>query len=112
MAARRSKVSRPSNARADCLLLLTSLLAFAAQAGEPAAAASLAPAPIASTAAEGDLAGPRGSDLYLDLSPNGNPQGLVHFGLRDGDLWASAATLRELGFLLPPDATDPVRLRS
>lgn len=112
MATRRSKVSRPSNARAERLLLLSSLLAFAAQAGEPAAAASLAPAPIAVVTAEGELAGSRGSDLYLELSLNGNPQGLVHFGLRDGELWASAATLRELGFLLPPDATDPVRLRS
>lgn len=114
MATRRSKVSRPSNARAESLLLLSSLLAFAAQAGEPAAAASLAPAPItaAAAAAEGDLAGPRGNDLYLELSLNGNPQGLVHFGLRDGELWGSASKLRELGFLLPPDATDPVRLRS
>lgn len=112
MATRRSRVSRPSNARAESLLLLSGLLAFAAQAGESAAAASSAPAPLTAAAAESELAGSRGSDLYLELSINGNPQGLVHFGLRDRELWASAATLRQLGFLLPPDATDPVRLRS
>jgi len=111
MATRRSRVSRPSNAPAESLLLLSGLLAFAAQAGEPAAASS-APAPLTAAAAKGELAGERGSDLYLELSLNGNPQGLVHFGLRDRELWASATTLRQLGFVLPLGATDPVRLRS
>ncbi|HSV60156.1 MAG TPA: fimbria/pilus outer membrane usher protein [Variovorax sp.] len=58
------------------------------------------------------LAGPRGTELILDLTLNGNPKGLVPFGLRDGELWASATTLRELGFTLSPDASDPVRLNS
>ena len=58
------------------------------------------------------LAGPRGSDLILELTLNGNTRGLVQFGLRDGELWASAATLRQLGFVLPPGASDPVRLNS
>lgn len=112
MATPRSKVSRPSNARAESLLLLCSLLACAAQAGEPAAAATLAPPPGLATAADSDLAGPSGTDLYLDLSLNGNPQDLIHFGLRGAELWASATTLRELGFQLPPDLAGPVRLKS
>ena len=58
------------------------------------------------------LAGPRGSDVYLDLTVNGTPRGLVQFGLRDGELWASAAALRQLGFVLPAGSSDPVRLRS
>jgi len=58
------------------------------------------------------LAGPRGSELILELTLNGNPKGLVQFGLRDGQLWAGASTLRDLGFTLPPDASDPVRLNS
>ena len=60
----------------------------------------------------GQSAGPRGSELILDLTLNGNPKGLVQFALRDGQLWASAALLRDLGFTLPADATDPVRLNS
>lgn len=62
--------------------------------------------------ADAQVAGARGSDLVLELTLNGNTRGLVHFGLRDGELWASAATLRQLGFVLPPNATDPVRLNS
>ncbi|SFN28497.1 fimbria/pilus outer membrane usher protein [Variovorax sp. OV329] len=58
------------------------------------------------------LAGARGSELILDLTLNGNARGLVQFGLRDGELWADAATLRDLGFVLPPGSSDPVRLNS
>ena len=58
------------------------------------------------------LAGPRGSELILDLTLNGNPKGLVQFGLRDGELWADAATLKQLGFVLPAGVSDPVRLAS
>ena len=62
--------------------------------------------------ADTQVAGARGSDLFLELTLNGNPKGLVHFGLRDGELWASAPILRQLGFVLPADASDPVRLNS
>ena len=51
-----------------------------------------------------------GSDLYLDVVINGAPKGLVHFALRDGDVYASAATLRKLGFVLPADIAEPVRV--
>lgn len=111
MATRRRKRSRRSHAPAERLLpllLLSGLMSFAAQAENAAAGSSaslVAPA-------EGELAGPTGSDLYLDLSLNGNPQGLVHFGLRGQELWASAATLRQLGFVLPAGVSDPVRLKS
>ena len=111
MATRRRKKSRRSHAPAERLLpllLLSGLMSFAAQAENAAAGSSaslVAPA-------EGELAGPTGSDLYLDLSLNGNPQGLVHFGLRGQELWASAATLRQLGFVLPAGVSDPVRLKS
>ncbi len=40
------------------------------------------------------------------------PRGLVQFGLRDGELWASASALRQLGFVLPAGVSDPVRLAS
>lgn len=59
-----------------------------------------------------NLAGPRGSDLYLDVELNGMPRGLVHFGWRDGELWTSASALRQLDFVLPFTTTDPVRLKS
>jgi outer membrane usher protein len=54
--------------------------------------------------------GPRGIDLVLELTLNGRPRGLVHFALRDGELWASADTLKSLGFALPSFTADPVRL--
>ena len=111
MATRRRKTSRRSHARAERLLpllLLSGLVSFAAQAESAAAGAS---APVAAPT-EGDLSGPSGSDLYLELSLNGNPRGLVHFGLRGQELWASAATLRQLGFVLPAGVSDPVRLKS
>lgn len=111
MATRRRKTSRRSHAPAERLLpllLLSGLVSFAAQAEGAAAGAS---AQVAAST-EGDLAGPGGSDLYLELSLNGNPRGLVHFGLRGQELWASAATLRQLGFVLPAGVSDPVRLRS
>ncbi|OOG53897.1 fimbrial assembly protein [Rhodanobacter sp. B05] len=52
------------------------------------------------------------SDLYLDVTLNGTHIGLAHFGYRDGQLWASQATLHELGFALPAGSADPARLDS
>lgn len=51
-----------------------------------------------------------GSDLYLDVTLNGNPVGLVHFGYADGKFYGSANTLRQLGFRLPERTTKPVSL--
>lgn len=115
MATRRRKKFHRSNAPAERLLpllLLFGVMSLAARAETTATVASSPVTPAVNASADGDLAGPGGSDLYLDLSLNGNPQGLVHFGLRGGELWASATTLRQLGFVLPPGAADPVRLNS
>lgn len=111
MAMRRRKRCRRFNASAERLLpllLLSGLVSFAAQAGNAAAGSSSRV--VAS--AEGDLSGPSGSDLFLELSLNGNPQGLVHFALRGQELWASVATLQQLGFVLPAGVSDPVGLES
>ncbi|WP_235505808.1 fimbria/pilus outer membrane usher protein [Variovorax sp. Root411] len=111
MATRRRKKFRRFNASAERLLpllLLSGLMPFAAQAENAATGWSS----LVVASAEANLTGPSGNDLYLELSLNGNPQGLVHFGLRGRDLWASAATLRQLGFVLPAGVSDPVRLKS
>lgn len=60
----------------------------------------------------GQAASLGGIDLYLDVTLNGTHAGLAHFGYRDGQLWASRDTLRQLGFVLPGDSADPVRLAS
>lgn len=53
-----------------------------------------------------------GTDLFLETTLNGTDRGLAHFGYRDGALWASLATLRQLGFVVPAGTPDPVRLDS
>jgi len=53
-----------------------------------------------------------GSDLYLDVTLNGNPVGLVHLGYADGKLYGSANTLRQLGFRVPEGTTKPVSLNA
>lgn len=57
----------------------------------------------------GDATPLAGIDLYLDVTLNGNPVGLVHFGYENEKLYAGANTLRQLGFAyrkmrLPPSA--------
>jgi outer membrane usher protein len=116
MALPRRKTSRRSIALAKGLLLhglLVSAVHAAGTAGvdAPLAAPAAAAPLLIADAGEARLAGPRGTDLYLDLSLNGTPRGLVQFGQRDGELWASAAALRQLGFVLPAGSADPVRLK-
>jgi outer membrane usher protein len=53
-----------------------------------------------------------GIELYLDVTLNGSSKGLVHFVSRDGALWASQAILRQLGFRLADNSSDPLRLGS
>ena len=60
--------------------------------------------------AAGTLPAAGGTALYLEVSLNGTSAGLARFDLRDGALWASAATLRRLGLVVAPGVTDPVRL--
>ena len=94
-------------------LLLGGALPCAAHAA--ASAATLAnvaspdnAAPIVD--ASGDLVRLGGYDLYLEVTLNGTARGLMQFVYRDDHLWASAANLRTLGFVLPAGAPDPVRL--
>ena len=51
-----------------------------------------------------------GVNLYLDVTLNGNPVGLVHLGYDNGKLYAWADTLRKMGFRFAPDATHAVCL--
>lgn len=51
-----------------------------------------------------------GVNLYLDVTLNGNPVGLVHLGYDNGKLYAGADTLRKMGFRFAPDATHAVCL--
>lgn len=51
-----------------------------------------------------------GLDLYLDVTLNGASKGLVHFYFREDQLWASAAILEQLGFVVPPNSPDPIAL--
>lgn len=89
----------------------SALLAGTASAAGSVNAASNGPAPVAGADDTG-LAGANGQDLYLDVTLNGSALGLVHFGDRAGQLWASTASLRALGFVLSAGSPDPVRLQS
>ncbi|NML86812.1 fimbria/pilus outer membrane usher protein [Polaromonas sp.] len=111
MAIQRSKTSRRLIALVEGLFLLHGLLMSAAHAVSTPPPVATSPLLI-SDAGESQLAGSRGTDLYLDLSLNGMLRGLVPFGLRDGELWASAAVLRQLGFVLPAGNFDQVRVAS
>ena len=120
MAKQSSKRFHWSTLLAKTLLIPGGILPLMGQVAHAAASGGAQtgdgrPAPTLIAATDGtaqNLAGPRGSDLYLDVELNGMPAGLVHFGWRDGELWTSASALRQLNFLLSPGATDPVRLNS
>lgn len=60
----------------------------------------------------GAMAAIGGTDLYLETTLNGVDRGLAHFGYRDGQLWVTLATMRQLGFTLPADTPSPMRLAS
>lgn len=70
------------------------------------------PANAALTSDTISTAGPGENDLYLDVTVNGASSGLAHFRLRGGALWVSLSTLRQLGFALPAETSDPLRLAS
>ena len=91
---------------AEAALLPALLLAAGAQAADLPAAN--APALIGTE--EPSLAGGSGRDVYLDVTLNGSTRGLMHFGDRARQLWATAASLRQLGFVLPAGTSDPVAL--
>ncbi|MBB6188273.1 fimbria/pilus outer membrane usher protein [Rhodanobacter sp. MP7CTX1] len=95
---------------------MQSLLVSVGHAGDASAAAGAPPAaaPVNSaliTESTDSTVNLGGIDLYLDVTLNGTHAGLVHFGYKDGELWASRASLHTLGFTLPTDTPDPVRLQ-
>jgi outer membrane usher protein len=52
-----------------------------------------------------------GNSIFLDVTLNGVATGhLAHFDERSGVLYVRTATLKQLGFVLPPDTADPLRL--
>lgn len=51
-----------------------------------------------------------GAALYLDVTLNGNPVGLVHLGYENGKLYGGADTLRQLGLRLAPETKGAVCL--
>lgn len=54
-----------------------------------------------------------GNSLFLDVTLNGVATGhLAHFDERNGVLYVRTQTLRKLGFVLPPETADPLRLDS
>lgn len=58
-----------------------------------------------------DEAWVRGTGLYLDVTLNRVATGhIAHFDQRDGALWVRASTLRALGFVIEPGASDPMPL--
>jgi outer membrane usher protein len=115
MAPRPRKRSRWPIALAE-VLLLQGMFAAGAHAAVAANAANRANASIDNPALTDDapdaMASIGGTDLYLEVTLNGSSSGLAHFAYRDGELWATVATLRQLGFALPAGTTDPVRLGS
>lgn len=113
MASRPHKRYRWSTALTEAVLL--GLLATSAHAAVDSALAAKGSVSTNSTLTVDSpdaMSSIGGADLYLDVTLNGSNSGLVHFGYRDGALWATAATLRQLGFALPVNIQDPVRLSS
>lgn len=51
-----------------------------------------------------------GSSLYLDVTLNGNPMGLVHLGYANDKLYAHPSVLRQLGLRLPDEGMTSVCL--
>ncbi len=108
--ARRSRKIWPWPKAIAEAILWQGLLATTSHAHDAAPAAGAASDAALLTDA-GDSASRIGAtDLYLEVTLNGAHGGLAHFGYLDGKLWASHATLRELGFVLPAHTPDPVRL--
>lgn len=118
MARRPHKFLRWPLALTEAIVLPWLFASAAAHAASMATTASIAnvSAPGSSAALNAEAAGkmvlPGGSDLYLETTLNGTDRGLAHFGYRDGELWATRATLQQLGFALPEGTPDPVRVDS
>lgn len=93
-------------------VLLQSLLVSGGHAADTVTSAAPAANPAQLTNSGDSVSRLGGTDLYLEVTLNGAQRGLAHFGYLDGELWASTATLHELGFTLSSVTPDPVRLNS
>jgi outer membrane usher protein len=93
-------------------LALQGLLVSISHAGTPAVNPDADAAGPALIGGNDSIANTGGIDLYLDVTLNGMHKGLMHFSYRDGQLWASKDSLRQLGFALTDDMPDPVRVNS
>ncbi len=92
-------------------LVLQCLIAVCAHAAAATAATNPGVASSALIGAqEVAAADPASVDLYLEVTLNASDKGLAHFYYRDGELWASLTSLRQIGFDLPEGIADPVRL--
>ncbi len=95
--------------RLFCSRSVLASVEFLAAEGPADSAASVAIAGFESSGNGG--IGSDSNDLYLEVIVNGAPKGLAQFGSRDGEIYASAATLRKFGFRLAADNSPiPVRL--
>ena len=90
--------------------LLQGMLVSGSHATDTATAAGNAANSALITDSSNSVSHLGGIDVYLEVTLNGAHVGLAHFSYFNGELWASTATLRGLGFALPASAPDPVRL--
>ena len=90
MAKKRCKICRGLSHLANVIVLSTTCLPGVATANP-------APTDLSRDTPVSDNALREGADLYLDVTVNGNPKGLVHFRYADEKLYASPATLQQLG---------------
>ena len=93
-------------------LVLQGLLVSISHAGNSAANTDTDAAAPALIGGNDSMSSVGGIDLYLDVMLNGMHKGLMHFSYRDGQLWASKDSLRQLGFALADETPDPVRVNS
>lgn len=121
MASRPRKPFRWPIALTEALLLPCLCIPVAAHAGASGSAAAVGAVANADAAgstaalktdASDSMATIGATDLYLETTLNGTDRGLAHFGALKDHLWATQATLQQLGFVLPPGTPDPVRLES
>ena len=91
-------------------ILLQGLLVSGNHAAEMTTATDMKANPTPITDGSDSTTGLGGMDVYLEVTLNGAHGGLAHFADLNGELWASEATLRELGFVLPASTPDPVQL--
>jgi outer membrane usher protein len=109
MARRPRKICRWPIALAEAIVL-QGLLVSGNHAADATTANDIKASPTLITDSSDGMAHLGGMDVYLEVTLNGAHEGLAHFVDLNGELWASAATLHELGFILPDGTPDPVQL--